>query len=228
MKSLQTMSGWGMFDTITMPDGRVIPLEEAEQNQITASNEYRAAQVYSTGLWITKTALSWALPAYPRRIDNNVSDWARQNGIDNMTDAFYDFTDTVIWDPEYLKLVEEAVGEDIYDPWNYAMASWWQLRVNRVLDGLDPNTEEGWDGGSFLPFTIGSFEDAGDSTQKRANFRSLWTGRLSGISTRRMGTPPTPRSISQRVCSLRHARRVRLHGPLHRKVLPRHAHEEGL
>ena len=46
MKSLQTMSGWGMFDTITMPDGGVIPLEEAEQNQITASNEYRAAQVY--------------------------------------------------------------------------------------------------------------------------------------------------------------------------------------
>ena len=102
-----------------------------------------------------------------------MSDWARQNGIDNMTDAFYDFTDTVIWDPEYLKLVEEAVGEDIYDPWNYAMASWWQLRVNRVLDGLDPNTEEGWDGGSFLPFTIGSFEDAGDSTQKRANFRAV-------------------------------------------------------
>jgi len=173
MKALQTMSGWGMFDTITMKDGTVIPLEEAEQGQIMASNEYQAAEIYSTGLWISKKFLSWALPAYPRRIDTNVSDWARQNGIDNMTDAFYDFTDTVIWDEEYLKLVEEAVGEDIYDPWNYAMASWWQLRVNRVLDGLDPTTEEGWDGGSFLPFTVGSFEDAGDTTQQRANFRAV-------------------------------------------------------
>jgi len=173
MKALQTMSGWGMFDTITMKDGTVIPLKEAEQGQIKASNEYKAAEIYSTGLWISKRFLSWALPAYPRRIDTNVSDWARQNGIDNMTDAFYDFTDTVIWDEEYLKLVEEAVGEDIYDPWNYAMASWWQLRVNRVLDGLDPTTEEGWDGGSFLPFTVGSFEDAGDTTQQRANFRAV-------------------------------------------------------
>ena len=169
IKALQTMSGWGMFDIITMDDGRKIPLEQATPNQIKASREFRAAEVYATGLWLTKGVAEWVLPSYPRRIDNNVSDWARSNGLDNMTDAFYDFTDTVIWDEEYLKLVEKAVDEDIFDPWNYAMESWWKLKVNVILDD---ESEDAWDGGSFLPYTIGSFEDAGDPIQQRANFRA--------------------------------------------------------
>ena len=169
IKAIQTMSGWGMFDVITLPDGTKIPHREATSSQIKSSKEMRAAEVYATGLWMTKQVAAWTLPAYPRRIDNNVSDWARRNGIDNMTDAFYDFTDTVIWDEDYLKLVEEAVGEEIFDPWNYAMESWWKLKVNRILD---EDSEDAWDGGSLLPYTIGSFEDAGDSTQKRANFRA--------------------------------------------------------
>ena len=167
-KTLAAMMSWGYLDYITLSDGTKIPHNTATGKQVETSKEMQAAEVIATGHWITKMVASWFLPAYPRTVENNVSDWARSNGSDSLKDAWYDFNDTVTWDPEYLKMVEEATGEKIYDPWNYAMMEWWKLKTNDVLD-----SDGEWDGGSFLPFTVSGYEDAGSPTQQLAKMRAV-------------------------------------------------------
>lgn len=171
VKAIQVMSGWGYFDEITIrqEDGSVIkiPQNQATQAQIYASEEMRAADIFSWGLWATKLAGAFTLPAYPQVKTDNVSEFARGMNIDSMDDAYYDWMDTVAYDEEFVKLLEEAIGEEINDPWNYAMAEWWMLKVNKIIDG-----EDAADGGSFLPFTVGTYEDAYSPNAQRANFRA--------------------------------------------------------
>jgi hypothetical protein len=172
VKAVQIMSGWGLFDEVTIRDRKTgivtkIPLDQATEAQVQASEEMRAADVFGTGLYWTKLVSSFMLPAFPQIYQNNVTDFARSMNTDGMSDAYYDYMDLVAYDEEYVKLLEDAIGKEIADPWNYAMAEWWLMKVNKVIDGDDIA-----DGGSFLPFTVGSYEDRDDPNVQRANVRA--------------------------------------------------------
>ena len=169
-KAVQIMTGWGMFDQITIRDGdkvTKIPIDEATEDQIFASEEMRAADVFGLGLWIDKMIGSLTLPAFPQTIENNVSEFARGMNTDSMSDGYYDWMDKIAYDEEYVKLLEQAIGQEIFDPESYAKAEWWMLKVNRIVDGDDAS-----DGGSFLPYMVGSFEDADDPAAQRSNIRA--------------------------------------------------------
>ena len=170
VKAVQTMTGWGLFDEITIRDGDTVtkvPLSEATDAQIAASEEMRAADVFGTGIFFDKMFSSFFLPAFPQIFGNNVSEFARGMNTDSMTDAYYDYQDLLVYDDEFVALLEDAIGKEIYDPYNYAKTEWWMLKVNRIIDG-----DEVADGGSFLPYTVGSYEDAPDANAQRANIRA--------------------------------------------------------
>ena len=170
VKAAQTMAGWGLFDEITIRDGNTVtkvPLSEATPAQVNASEEMRAADVFGTGIFFDKMFSSFFLPAFPQIFGNNVSEFARGMNTDSMTDAYYDYQDLLVYDDEFVELLEDAIGKEIYDPYNYAKTEWWMLKVNRIIDG-----DEVADGGSFLPYTVGSYEDAPDANAQRANIRA--------------------------------------------------------
>lgn len=171
IKAVEVMMGWGYFDEITLraDDGTVtkIPLNDATEAQINASEEMRAADIFGLGLMLSKLGGAFALPAFPQVKTDNVSEFARGMNIDSMDDAYYDWMDTVAYDEKYIELLEEAIDQEIYDPWNYAMAEWWALKINDIIDGEDVA-----DGGSFMPYTVGTYEYDDDPNAQRSNMRA--------------------------------------------------------
>jgi len=172
MDAVKIMTAEGLFDTITLSDGSKIDKDYATEEEINNSKEMQVANLVAMGLDATKMVFAYAGPSYPMINADNVSQWARMNGYDNMTDGWYDFQDDVAYDPEYLDMVEEFTKEKVFDPWGQAQMKWYLMRAKSALDDSD---EYGWTG-SFIPYMISGTESTGSSVLKQASFRSTEEG----------------------------------------------------
>jgi hypothetical protein len=172
LDAVAIMTAEGLFDTITLSDGSKVDREFATEEEINNSKEMQVANIVAMGLEATKLVFAYAGPSYPMINANNVSEWARLNGYDNMTDGWYDFQDDVAYDPEYLDMVEEFTKQKIFDPWAQASMKWFLMRAT---EQLDDSNEYGWTG-SFVPYTISGTEFTGSSVLKQARFRSTEDG----------------------------------------------------
>jgi len=172
MDAIAMMSGEGLFDLITLSDGSTIDKDYATEEEILNSKEMRVANLVATGLELSKLVFAYGGPSFPMINADNVSQWARMNGYDNMTDGWYDFQDDVAFDPEYLDMVEEFTQDKIYDPWGQAAQKWYLMRAG---EELDYDNEFGWVG-SFVPYTVSGSESTGSSVLKQASFRATEEG----------------------------------------------------
>lgn len=172
MDAIAIMSAEGHFDTITLSDGSIVDADFATEEEILNSKEMRVANLVATGLELTKLVFAHAGPSFPMINADNVSQWARMNGYDNMTDGWYDFQDDVAFNPEYLDMVEEFTQEKVFDPWGQAAQKWYLMRAG---EELDDDNEYGWVG-SFVPYTVSGSESTGSSVLKQASFRATEEG----------------------------------------------------
>ena len=172
MDALKIMTAEGLLDTITLSDGSKVDREFATEEEINNSKEMQVVNMVALSLDATKMVFAYAGPSYPLINANNVSEWARLNGYDDMTDGWYDFQDDVAYDPEYLDMVEEFTKEKVFDPWGQAQMKWYLMRAKSALDDSD---EYGWTG-SFIPYTVPGSESTGSSVLKQGSFRSTEEG----------------------------------------------------
>jgi hypothetical protein len=141
-------------------------------------------------LFLTKVAYGVSAPAAAQIMNDDVSDWAMQNGYDDMNDVYFDFMDALVYDPEFIKMAEEASGEGNPDPYSAAMQTWSAIRVR---EEMDPDNEYGWSG-SLVPYSISSTEWGASSTGKQAAPRPSTQG-YAFLTDEENGYPSYPKDL---------------------------------
>lgn len=126
------MTAEGMLDVLTV-DGVPLEMAPAEVDATTffRTDQYKSANLIAASYFWSKFAMSWILPANPQGYSNTASEYAKQNGIDSIDDAYYDLLDKYTGDPDGMR---------------FALADFYAMR-KPSQNGL----YDGW--GSMLPFT---------------------------------------------------------------------------
>lgn len=153
MDAIALMTAEGMLDKITV-DGKPIDMTTLNPRSFRLTDQYRLSQAIAVGLVWAKTALGWTAAAAPQTYENNVSEFARLNGIDSMTDAFRDLIDK---------------NKDAPDPMTAALSMFYAMQAPKMTEGPYVN----W--GSMLPFTMLSSQYNKDAAPVEALARPMST-----------------------------------------------------
>lgn len=129
------MTAEGMLDVLTI-NGKPLDIEPSRVDftQFSKTDQYQAAQKISASYFFTRLLFSYLAPANPLQQGDTASEFAKQNGIDTIDDAYYDLLDMYKDDPNGLQL---------------ALADFYAAKIPSMNGNYD-----GWD--SLLPFTTSS------------------------------------------------------------------------
>jgi uncharacterized protein YoaH (UPF0181 family) len=154
------MVATGQMDKLTVTvDGktRVIDGNKVTPTEFKSTDQWKASQSISWGLFVTKLVFSTFGAAAPQTYSNTASEQARSLGVDSMEDFYRDYRD-VLFKPEFLDYVEANVGEP--NPFAAALADFYAMNTGKIVDGDYASME------SFLPFTLSTYKTPDDSPVK--------------------------------------------------------------
>lgn len=155
--TIALMMAEGNLDELTITvDGkkRFIDGDSATYAEFIKTDQYKASQAISVGLFVSKFIISLFGAAAPRVYSNTVSEEARGLGIDSIKDAQRDLSD-VLFDPKFIEFVEENSTSS--DPFSAALSVWFGMKGKEIVDGEYSSLS------SMLPFTLSSYKTPEDN-----------------------------------------------------------------
>ena len=155
--TIALMLAEGMLETLSITvDGKktIIDGNKVTPEVFYKTDQYKASQAISLGLFISKTVIGLFGAAAPRVYSNTVSEEARGLGIDSMKDAQRDLADILI-DPRFAEFVEEY--SEYSNPYSAALSVWFGMKAGEMIDGKYASSA------TLLPFTLSSYKTPEDN-----------------------------------------------------------------
>lgn len=155
--TIALMLAEGMLEKLSITvDGKktIIDSNKVTPELFKKTDQYKASQAISLGLFVSKTLIGLFGAAAPRVYSNTVSEEARGLGIDSMKDAQRDLAD-ILADPKFAEFVEEY--SEYSSSYSAALSVWFGMKAGELIDGEYASSA------TLLPYTLSSYKTPEDN-----------------------------------------------------------------